>query len=216
MIQMGVVDGAVDRRKLERDLNRLLRKYYGLPLKAIRAQDVINDIPPIAFRHHLRLPPELWLLGKTLAMMEGVGLKLDPDFDFVSFSRPYVRRFIWQTVLPERWGPTLLKNAGEWSDLVQLLPRIGTQLLTRAERGELEIVLRHKELDQALVRFDRSANRLSLSLLLAALIVGLALLVPAFNLAERFNLATILVVAGFVGASLLGLWLIFSIWQSRK
>jgi predicted unusual protein kinase regulating ubiquinone biosynthesis (AarF/ABC1/UbiB family) len=35
---------------------------------------------PIAFRHHLRLPSELWLLGKTLAMMEGVGLKLAAGF----------------------------------------------------------------------------------------------------------------------------------------
>ena len=36
---------------------------------------------PIAFRHHLRLPSRLWLLGKTLAVMEGMGLQLDPDFD---------------------------------------------------------------------------------------------------------------------------------------
>jgi ubiquinone biosynthesis protein len=71
-------------------------------------------------------------------------------------------------------------------------------------------------LNQALVRLDRSANRLSLSLLLAALIVGLALLVPAFNLAEQWGLATILVITSFVGLSLLGLWLIFSIWRSGR
>ncbi len=216
MIRMGVVGGSTDRKQLQRDLNRLLRKYYGLPLKAIRAQEIIADVTPIAFRHHLRLPPELWLLGKTLAMMEGVGLKIDPNFDFVSFSRPYIRRFIWRTMVPERWGATLLKNAGAWSDLMKTLPRIGTRLLNRTERGDLEIVLRHKELDQALIQLDRLTNRLSLSLLLAALIVGLALLVPAFNLAEQLNLATVLVVTGFIGASLLGVWLIFSIWRSRK
>jgi hypothetical protein len=52
--------------------------------------------------------------------------------------------------------------------------------------------------------------------LLAALIVGLALLVPAFSLAEQWGLPTILVIAGFVGASLLGLWLIFSMWRARR
>ena len=50
----------------------------------------------------------------------------------------------------------------------------------------------------------------------AALIVGLALLVPAFNLTGQWGLATILVITSFVGVSLLGLWLIFSIWRSRK
>jgi ubiquinone biosynthesis protein len=78
------------------------------------------------------------------------------------------------------------------------------------------VTLIHKELDQALARMDRLANRISLSVLLAALIVGLALLVPAFNLAEQWGLPTILVITGFVGASLLGLWLIISIWRSRR
>ncbi|MFQ6100185.1 MAG: ABC1 kinase family protein [Anaerolineae bacterium] len=216
LVRMGVVSGAVDRAGLQRDVTRLLRKYYGLPLGAVRAREAIEEAMPVAFRHHLRLPSELWLLGKTLAMMEGVGLKLAPDFDIFAFSEPYVRRFMWQMASPRVWGPTLLKGAGDWADLLGLIPRIGSQLLTRVERGELEITLSHKELDQALARLDRLANRLSLSVLLAAFIVGLALLVPAFNLAQRWGLATILVIVGFIAASLLGLWLIFSIWRSRK
>jgi ubiquinone biosynthesis protein len=158
----------------------------------------------------------LWLLGKTLAMIEGVGLKLDPDFDFVAFSRPYIRGFLWQMVLPRNLGPRLIKTGGDWSDLLSLLPRIGSQLLIQAERGELQVTLEHKSLDQALHRLDRSANRISLSVLLAALIVGLALLVPAFNLAERMGLATIVVIASLVGVSLLGVWLMISIWRSRR
>jgi ubiquinone biosynthesis protein len=164
----------------------------------------------------LRVPSELWLLGKTLAMMEGVGLKLDPDFDFVAFSRPYVRRFVWRMALPQNIGPTLLKRAADWADLVDLFPQASFQLLTQATRGDLEVKLTHRGLDQALARLDQSASRISLSMLLAALIVGLALLIPAFGLAEQMGLATVLVIAGFTVASLLGLWLAFSIWRSRK
>jgi ubiquinone biosynthesis protein len=216
LIRMGAVTGTLDRAGLRRDVARILRKYYGMPLKTIQAHEVVEEVMPIAFRHHLHLPSDLWLVGKTLAMVEGVGLKLDPDFDFFAVSEPYVRRFTWQMASPRTWGSSLLKGASDWAELMGLIPRVGSQLLARAERGELEITLSHKELDQALVRLDRSANRLSLSILLAALIVGLALFVPAFNLAEQWGLATILVITSFVGASLLGLWLIFSIWRSRK
>jgi ubiquinone biosynthesis protein len=216
LIRMGAIVGETDRIALEQDLSRLLGKYYGLPLKAIRAQDVMQDVTPIAFRHHLRLPSQLWLLGKTLAMLEGVGLKLDPDFDFIAFSKPFIRRFLFRIALPRNLGPALIKTAGDWSDLLSLLPRVGTQLLTRAERGEFEMTLEHKGLDRALTRLDRSANRISLSLLLAALIVGLALMIPAFNLAEERGLVSVLVVAVFIGVSLVGLWLIFSIWRARK
>jgi ubiquinone biosynthesis protein len=155
-------------------------------------------------------------LGKALAMMEGIALKLVPDFDVFAVSKPYVRRLTWQMASPRIWGPSVLKGANDWAELLGLIPRVGSQLLARAERGELEFTLRHKELDRALARMDRSANRLSLSVLLAALIVGLALFIPAFNLAEQWGLATILVITSFVGVSLLGLWLVFSIWRSGR
>jgi len=214
LIRMGAVSGTLDRARLRRDVARLLHKYYGLPLEAIHAREVIDETMPIAFRHHLHLPSELWLLGKALGMMEGVGMKLVPDFDVFAVSRPYVRRLTWQMASPRTWGPPLAKGFDDWADLLGTIPRVGSQLLTRAERGELELTVSHKGLNQALARMDRSANRLSLSLLLAALIVGLALLVPAFNLAEEWGLATILVITGFVIVSLLGLWLIFSILRS--
>jgi len=216
LIHMGVVTGTLDRIGLRRDVTRMLRKYYGMPLEAMQTHEVMEEAMTIAFRHHLHLPSELWLLGKTLAMMEGLALKLVPDFDFFAVSQPYVRRFMRHMVSPSMWGPPLLKGMGDWAELLGLIPRVGSQLLTRFERGELEIILSHKELDQALVRLDRSANRLSLSMLLAALIVGLALLIPAFKLGQQWGLATILVITGFVGLSLVGLWLIISIWRSGK
>ncbi|HDQ73691.1 MAG TPA: hypothetical protein ENN19_16570 [Chloroflexi bacterium] len=216
LIRIGFTRGRVNRAKLQHDVGRLLRKYHGMPLGTIRAREVIEDVMPLAFRYNLKLPADLWLLGKTLTMMEGVGLKLDPDFDIFAVSRPYVRRFVWQLALPGVWGPPLIKGINNWTDLLANLPRVGSQALSRIERGEMEIKIQHKGLSKALDRLDQTANRLSLSILLAALIVGLALLIPTFNLAEQWGLATIVVITGFAGVSLLGLWLVFSIWRSGR
>ncbi len=216
LIRMGAIVEEIDRMALERDLAILLRKYHGLPLEAVRARDAMQDVLPIAFRHHMRLPSQLWLLGKTLAMLEGVALQLDPEFNFFAFSRPHLRRFLIKMVLPSDLAPSLIQVGGDWSHLLSLLPRIGSQLLIQAERGKLGVTLEHKGLERALDRLERSANRISVSVLLAGLILGLALIIPAFNLAEEIGLATVLVIAGFFGASVLGLWLIFSIWRSRR
>ena len=54
-------------------------------------------------------------------------------------------------------------------------------------------------------RIKRSANRSSLSLLVAALMLGLALLIPAYDSAEEIGLATVVVIVSFAGCSLLGL-----------
>ncbi len=216
LVRLGVAGGRLDRAGLQRDIARLLRKYHGMPLGSIRAREVIEDVMPIAFRHHLRLPSDLWLLGKTLAMMEGVGLKLAPEFDIFAVSEPYVRRFMWQMLSPRSWGWPLVRGIDDWATLTRTIPRVGSQVLERIERGEVEVQLRHIGLQEALTRADRLANRISLSMLLSALIVGLALLIPAFKLGEIGNLATILVIIGFIFVSLLGIWLIISIWRSRR
>jgi ubiquinone biosynthesis protein len=215
LIRMGAASYDVDRSGLQRDIGRLLNKYYGLPLKEIRAREVVEEVMPIAFRYHLRLPSRLWLLGKTLAMMEGVGLQLDPDFDIFAVSQPYVRKFLWQTVSPQTWGRRLLKSGGDWGELLADLPRRATRLVDQLEEGDLQLTLRIREIEALLVRLDRVGNRLAISVLLAAFIVSLALLMPSF-LGGRQGWILWLIALGFVLASVLGLWLLLSIWRSGR
>jgi len=211
IIRMGAANVEVDRKGLSQDMDRLLTKYYNLPLEDIRAREVVEEIMPIAYRHHLRLPSNLWLLGKTLAMMEGIGLQLDPNFDMFAVSEPFVRRLTWRLALPRRaWGQELLRQGADWGELISRLPRTGSRLLEQAERGEL-FQLSLKDTDRILRGLDRLATRLALSVLIAALIIGLAILVP---IAAAGTLGW-LVVAGFIGAVGLGIWLLILILRAR-
>ena len=215
LIRMGAAKLRVDRAGLKRDAERLLTKYHGLPLKEIQAREVVEEVMPIAFRHHLHLPSELWLLGKMLAMMEGVGLKLDPEFDIFGVSRPYVRRFLWQMASPRVWGRKLAKGAGDWGELLALFPRQATRILDQVERGELGFTLSLKETDRVVGKLDRIANRLVVSILLAALIMGMALLIPLVAGGGQ-GFVFWLVVAGFAAASFMGLGLLYSIWRAER
>lgn len=214
-IRMGAVSYRVDRIRLQRDLERLLDKYYGLPLKEIRAQEVMEDVLPIAFRHHLHFPPDLWLLEKTLVMMEGVGLRLDPDFNIFDVVGPHVRRMAWQMASPRAWGRRLVKGVGDWGELFATLPRQAPRILDRLEHGELEFILSLKETDRAIGRLDRIGNRLAISILIAALIVSMALLMPLVAAGGR-GFAFWLLVVGFLIAAFLGMMLLLSIWRAGR
>jgi len=208
LIRMGAASMGVDRQGLAQDIDRLLTKYYNLPLKDIRAREVVEEIMPLAYRHHLHLPSNLWLLGKTLAMMEGIGLQLDPDFDMFAVSEPLVRRLTWHLVLPRRaWGEELLRQGAEWGELVTRLPRIGNRLLEQSERGEL-FQIRLKDADSVMRRLDRLATRLALSVLVAALVVSLALLIPLTTAGGPLHWP---VAIGLIIAAGLGVWLLISI-----
>jgi ubiquinone biosynthesis protein len=206
-IRIGAAKADVDRIGLERDIDRLLMKYHGLPLQDIRAGEVVEEIMAIALRHHLTLPADLWLLFKMASMMEGVGLKLDPKFDIFVVGEQYVKKLVWQLVLPQRtWSQSLIRQGADWSEFLRSLPRTGGRLMERVENGDL-FQVNFKDTDRIISGVDRLTTRLALSMLAAALIIALAILIP---ITTPGSIVQWIVILGFIGAAGLGVWLLIS------
>jgi ubiquinone biosynthesis protein len=176
LVRMDAVREDVDRNRLAHDLHHLLNQYNGVPIKYIRARELIDEITAVAFRHHLRLPSTWWLVGQTIVMLEGIGLQLDPDFDVFKAAEPHLKRLMTKLFLPhEGWAQTVLLDLTNWGELLHRLPRVSNRMLERLERNEgfrMEI----KDTDRILARIDRLVTRLVLSILVAAFVVGLPIL----------------------------------------
>ncbi len=211
LIHIGAAPPDVDRQSLTRDIVRLLHRYEGMPLQEIRMQDLMAQIRPLAFEYRLRLPTNLWLLAKTLSMMEGIGLRLSPGFDIFEFSRPYVARLMVQAVLPKRtWGSEILRRGLAWADLLDELPHAGRLLIDRLEKREpMRLALDH----ESLAYLDRLATRLALSMIIAGMIIGLAWLIPTVSAASWVVQAVVGI--SFLTALLLGAWFIWSVIRRR-
>lgn len=119
-----------------------------------------------------------------------------------------MRRAIWRLMLPRRdLGQSLLRQGQEWGELIANLPRIGNRLLEKAERGNLlQIGLKDTEL--IMKQADRLTTRLALSLLLAALTISLALVVPSATAGSSLQMLMTIGLAVAVG---LIVWLFVSI-----
>jgi len=216
LIRMRIASSSVDQYGLQRDLRRLLRKYYGLPLKEISTGDMLLEIQPIIYEYHLQIPSDYWLLLKTLVIMEGVGKRLAPDFDVFAASSPYVSRFLVKMALPTSWGPSVLRSAAGWVDLAVDFPRQTSRIMNRLDRGEIEFQVQVPNINQATKQLNRMANRVILAILVGTLTMALALLIPSLNLTWPWNLPTWLIVIGFVLMVMLALWLIWSILRSNR
>ena len=211
LIRMSAAPAGVDRERLRRDVERILIHYYGLPLKYIRAREVINDILPIMYRHHLALPPDLWLLGKTLMMWEGLAYTLYPDFDFFAVADPYVRRFLKQLRSPKVLVRRVGTLATQWGTLFLETPQHIRPLLTALERGQWTLQVRQQMERSYQAHLDRMTKRLAISILLAALVIGLGGLIPALDLRWPWPLSTWLILPGFLVTFVLSLWWLWSV-----
>ncbi len=213
LIRIGAVREDADRNRLAYDFNRFLNKYNGVPIKYIRARELIDEITSITFRHRLRLPTAWWLLIQTIAMLEGIGLQLDPNFDVFKAAQPYIQRLMKNLLLPQDdWMRNMLMDAANWGDVLHRLPRVGSRVLERIERNEpfrMEI----KEIDRILSRVDRLVTRLALSLLVAAFVIGLPILIP---LTAPGSLPRWLLIIGIIPIIVAGMWLAISLLNTPK
>lgn len=215
--RMGVIEwGISDRVRLERDLRRLLNRYRGLALKEWRAGELVRELMPIAFRHHLRFPSELWLLAKALSMLEGMGRQLDADFDLFGVAEPYARRLYLESVSPRETGQRALTSISEWGEELVLLPQQLRRVVERLERGTISVSVRDEGRASQLDRWDRMASRLAASLLIAAFVVAVSLLLPLLASDPWRILAAALILLAFANATALTIWLIISTWPSRS
>jgi ubiquinone biosynthesis protein len=196
-------------------LRRLLRKYAGLPLKEIAASEVLNGVQPIIYEYKLHVPTDYWLLIKTLVTMEGVGKGLAPDFDVFAASAPQVQRFLIKEALPQSWAPGLFRQAMSWVTLVNLFPQQATRVMGRLEASDLELRVQVPEMHQATRESSSSTNRTVMAILVGAMVIALALLLPSLDLASwPWSVVTWLILIGFMFVSVVAFWLIVSILRS--
>lgn len=176
---LGVAPHDIAMDELERDVRRLMARYYGRSLQEIRIADVIEDATSMIYRHKLRLPSEIALLMKTLAMTEAIARMLDPTLNVAEIAETSLKREIRKFFTPSYWVDQMKTQPLELMILGSSLPRRLQRLVTRLDRQELTFRIHYDELPRTLNALTGLVNRLATAILVAAGSVGLALLFNA-------------------------------------
>lgn len=212
---LGVIIKKFDKNLFRQDLKELFDRYWGIPLKRLEISKVTQDMLRIMAQHHLVLPSNLVLMIKALSMVETTGRQLDPDFDMVSVAKPFVKN-LWRKKFAPR---ELLKKSGivlqESVELIEQLPGDLIDILGELKEGRLKFNFEHRGLEKLTEEIDHSSNRLSFSLIIAALIIGSSLVLRQQVGPFIFGYP-VLGIIGYLLASFLGLGLIISILRSGK
>lgn len=215
LLSMGAAPGPVDRDALGRDAGRLLRRYSGLRLGELSAQQIFADGAALARRHRLQMPSDLTMLARVIVMDEGLGTSLDPGFNLVEFARPYFQQFWRRSHSLRSVSRRLREGALDLAEVGEDLPQRLRRLLIHLERGELTVTSRLELPEQTAARFEAAANRLAVSVLAAAAVIGLSVLAAAVHPAGS-SLSTFLLRSTLAAGVACCVWLIAAFWRSRR
>jgi len=173
------------------------------------------DFIEIITTYHIRFQPDLMLLTKALITVEGMGRELDPEFNMIEHLRPFIEKALRDRVSPRNLAKEFGENVFSFIHLARNIPRDLKDLIGRIKRNKFKIDLEHRGLDRFIKELDKSINRLSSSLIIAALIVGSSIIMQIDKgpLLFGFPLFAFL---GYTIAAFIGLWWVIAIIRSGR
>ena len=221
LVRMGIITRATNLRELERDIQRMLARYMGLPLHQMDIARILRDIFSISFVHHIRLPSDFAMLIRVIIVLNGVGTQLDPHFKLIEALDPFVRQLVRDKLSIKRMGTNAIRTLESLNAFGQRLPNRLDDLWDQLDDGNLTIGVSVRELKMIIRRVDRIANRVAFALIVAALIVGSALvLMGGAEIQTLFEIPGLgfrvpIAQVSFILAGLTGAWLLWSIVRTK-
>jgi len=201
--------------QLEYDLYELLELYGNRPLKEIRLGELIQKLLRLILFYHIPLPQGFFLLSKALITIEGVGLQLDPEFNLLLQMEPIVRKMFRMEFSPESVLQEVRRQSLQVFSLLKNWPFDLKEILEKVKEGRLVLELDSKNLVPILREWDIISNRLSFSIVLAALVVGSSIVINA-RVPPLWGNLSVIGIVGFLVAGLIGFWLILSILRKQR
>lgn len=208
--ELGTTTETFDEQRYRREIADLVLRYQHATLEEINVGRIVVEIARISGDCGVRPAPELTMLGKTLLNLDEVSRTLAPDFDPNRSIREYADSLMRKRMLKRLSPGNVLASIMEVNELVQEMPgRINT-VLRRLADNQFEVQVNSIDEVRLIHNLHKIGNRLSLSLVLVALIVGAAMLMRVdteFTILGYPGIAMIL----FLVAAAFGFALVISI-----
>lgn len=208
--RLGEPRSGFDEAQFKEKISDLVARHQGSNLEQIEAGRVVLEIARISGNAGFRLPAEFTMVAKTLLNLDQVVHILDPGFDPQASIRNNALEILEQRLSRNFSATTMLRTAVETKSLLEKLPGRVSRFLDALAHNELSIKVDVIDEKLLLEAFQKIANRITLGLVIAALIVGAALLTrvqTSFTLLGYPGLAIIF----FLIAACMGLGIVISI-----
>ncbi len=202
MLRTGMAVERDDMASFKADISDVLDAYYSKRIVDVKLGEMLSDLVTILVKYDINRPRETAELARSILILEGTCTELDPHFNIAEEFQPYAK-----DLLPTKWDTRKLVEVLK-DDMLDLeymarsLPLALRDFMRKMEDGRLKIELEHKDLMVFSEDLDRISDKLSMALLVAALIVGSSLVL---RVSTTFGLA------GFLVSGMLGLWLALKI-----
>lgn len=156
-------------------------------------KDLLEDLEEILYEQPFQIPARFTFLGRALGTLYGICIGLDKDISFLDAGKPYLKQFMPEGARPLK----MIKDKATVlaSSLIEVPPLLA-KVLRQAERGDLELKLPLKNMQETLEQNTRTSLAIAWGIVLgAAMFSTVYLYVNGFIIEARWGAGATLIAA---------------------
>ena len=188
MRDMGILDQLDDDEDFSESFADLIESLNASSIGNLDMKRMRNEIMELAYRYQLKMPAYLTSLMKALITVEGLGKKLDPDFNFTEVASPLAKKVYRERLKPSNIGKYLRSRYYKEVEPLKVIPSNFNRLLQDTADGRLTVNLDMDLSPRFYRKTSQLVSRLSFSLIITGTLIGSAMIIQANHsaLVERF------------------------------
>jgi ubiquinone biosynthesis protein len=197
-------------RALENDLSELIDDFALDSVAEVSIADMVARLQQIIYKYKMRIPSGIFIVLRALVILDGVGKTVYPEFNTYSFIRPYGMKLVLEQFEPKNLAYTLYNLSSNLANFANAFPIDAREILHKLKKGTLKVEIAPTEYEKILGRIDSMVNRLLITLIVVALVLGSAVVMtvrPSVNVRFTFGVPIFSVVS-LLGAAVLTVILI--------
>ena len=176
---------------------------------------MIREAFTLIYSMNLRLPTRFMILDKAIATLGSVGVEIYPEFNVFEVARPYAKQLLAERYSPARIAVQAQREARELAGIAREVPYQLHDLLEAARRGSFEMTIHNPGVDHHEERLDHAVNRIVVGLIVAAGLLGSAIVGTATE-GPKILGVQVLAFVGFLVSGVFGIWLIWGVLRSGR
>ena len=200
---------------LQRDVLDLMDTFYAQTTSQRSMGKFLLQFLSLTRTHRIPVPSQYAFMSRALLTMEGFGKELSPDLDSIKAVEPRVRRLFLEELRPNRIKHRLRGDLAGLLTSGESIPEKTSRLMDDLAHGRLTIRADHRGFDRLEKVILESSNKLTLGMVLAAVIIGSSLIITTKVGPTIFGLPAVGVV-GYAISAMVGLSLVIDILRGRR
>lgn len=208
LLKMSEYDKTADLSNFKKEINRLVLDSQNKTAKDMQTGRLLIQMNKIAAEQGIKLSVELNILGKILMNMDQIVAVLTPEYDLQQAIERNVEKMMQKKIIQELKPQNFFGQALESKKLIEKLPERLNLITERLANNEFELKIDAIDEQRLTDGFQKVANRISIGLIVAALIIGAALLMRIPSTFTIFGYPAVAMIF-FSAAAIIGLWMVF-------